>query len=291
MIPNLKVDIIYYKTQSDFELEFNLSGYCRMRIFKSSANTPEELLNSLACDLDRSRVILVVTDVLGNDCGVATISDAVGLKLEPIDKTALNIKSTDEIFIPKNAVPLVSKSGAYGGCIAESGVQSIIMITDNRALRHDIMKTLVHQYIFDIAQLEAYKQRQKIEEKTIEVEEVASSSPQSAENNEQGFELNEESKPSEIGNGIFSAPGTNLVINNPDRDLEQEDEPNDTEPVLENKRKRGSDFALLIIAILLLIAFGILAYFFIYLPVSSGSFSFGGNGNDFGKAIETWLFH
>ena len=31
---NLKVDIIYYKTSSDFELEFNLTGCCRMRLFK-----------------------------------------------------------------------------------------------------------------------------------------------------------------------------------------------------------------------------------------------------------------
>ena len=156
MIPNLKVDIIYYKTQSDFEMEFNLSGYCRMRIFKTSADTQEELINSLATDLDRSQVTIIVSDVLDKDSGVATVADAIGIDLVSVNKDEFNISSDEEIYIPKNAVPLISKSGAYGGCILESGIQSIILITDNRALRHEVMKTLVHQYIFDISQVEAY---------------------------------------------------------------------------------------------------------------------------------------
>ena len=30
MFQNLKVDVIYYKTNTDFEMEFNLCGCCRM---------------------------------------------------------------------------------------------------------------------------------------------------------------------------------------------------------------------------------------------------------------------
>ena len=32
MFQNVKVDIIYYDTSTDFELEFNLCGCCRMRL-------------------------------------------------------------------------------------------------------------------------------------------------------------------------------------------------------------------------------------------------------------------
>ena len=32
MLYNLRSDIIYYKSSSDFELEFNLCGCCRMRL-------------------------------------------------------------------------------------------------------------------------------------------------------------------------------------------------------------------------------------------------------------------
>ena len=289
MIPNLKVDIIYYKTQSDFELEFNLSGYCRMRIFKSSAETPEELLNCLAKDLDRSRIILVVTDVLSEDSGVKIISDGVGLGLAPVDKETFKIQNTEEILVPNNAVPLVSKSGVYGGCIAESGVQSIIMVTDNRALRHDIMKTLVHQYIFDIAQVEAYKQRQredKAEEAVIEEPSITHNEKPT----ETMTDTDTKTESSSISNSIFSAPGTNLVLNNT-IDNETEDAEEDNAGEYSSKGNQGSDITLLVIVILLLLAFGILAYFFIYLPVSGGGLSLSDNGNGLAKAIEAWLFN
>lgn len=288
MIPNLKVDIIYYKTQSDFELEFNLSGYCRMRIFKSSAETPAELLDCLARDLDRSRIVLVVTDVLSNDCGVKTISDAVGLDLVSVDKEAFKIQTAEEIFVPKNALPLVSKSGAYGGCIAESNIQSIIMITDNRALRHDIMKSLVHQYIFDIAQVEAYKQRQRIDETTEEaISEIKSTSADDSLKEDAPVK---EIEHSDISNSIFSAPGTNLVLNPTQEDTSEEEFEEDySEP--SSKNRSGSDITLLIIVILLLLGFGVLAYFFIYLPLSSGGISLSDADNGLAKAIEAWLFN
>lgn len=297
MIPNLKVDIIYYNTQSDFEMEFNLSGYCRMRIFKSTANTPEELITSLATDLDRSQIIIVVSDVLGKNCGVTVVSDAVGIELESADKDAYNISSPEEIFVPKNAVPLVSASGAYGGCILESGLQSIIMITDNRALRHEIMKSLVHQYIFDISQLEAYKIRQQISEDKVSTEPEKVSEPET-ENTDaapEGFSIPVASTENTISNSIFSAPGTNLVINPPQDDTvnnEEEaakEEPPATKPL--KKKKSVTDILLLIIVVFLLIAFGIMAYFFVYIPLVGGNPALSNSGNDIFKAIETWLFN
>ena len=45
MFQNLKVDVIYYKTNSDFEMEFNLCGCCRMRLL--SDKTPDKILPAI----------------------------------------------------------------------------------------------------------------------------------------------------------------------------------------------------------------------------------------------------
>lgn len=293
MIPNLKVDIIYYNTQSDFEMEFNLSGYCRMRIFKNAASTKEELINTLAGDLDRSQIIIVVSNVLGENSGIASVSEAVGFELVPANKEECNIISNEEIFIPKTAVPLVSKSGAFGGCILESGDQSIIMITDERPLRHEIMKSLVHQYIFDISQIDAYKKHRQIETVPAEdaTQKVSLETEETKEPEQTGFSVPSVAE-SAIGNGIFSAPGTNLVINKAQStdDAEEHDDNHFEDAHKKKRKKKNSDLALLIIVILLLIAFGVMAYFFIYIPLINGSLSLSDSDNGIIKAIETWLF-
>ncbi len=156
---NLKLDIIYYKTSSDFEMEFNLSGCCRMRIFKDKIESRKELVTALARDVARSKIIVIVTDLFGEDCAIPTISRAIGLPLVSTDKEAFGINTEDEVLMPNTAVPLVTKTGIYGGCILESGPQSIIIVSNVRALRHEIMKSYVHNYIFDVSQLFAYQER------------------------------------------------------------------------------------------------------------------------------------
>ncbi len=159
MISNLKVDIIYYKTPSDFELEFNLNGCCRMRILKEKVDDRRQLVTALARDVSRSKVIIIVTDLLGDKNGVELVSSAIGYKYETVDKPAYSIKSGDDIKAPHGCLPLVTKSGQYGGCIVECGKQSIILISSDRPLRHEIMRSYIHQYIFDINQVEAFNER------------------------------------------------------------------------------------------------------------------------------------
>lgn len=156
---NLKIDIIYYKTSSDFELEFNLSGCCRMRIFKDKVDTQKGLVNTLARDVARSKIIIVVTDLFGDESGVPALSKAISLPLITPNKAEYGIKTEDTVYMPDTAVPLVTKSGIYGGCIIESGPQSIIVVSSVRSLRHEIMKTYIHNYVFDVGQLMAYKER------------------------------------------------------------------------------------------------------------------------------------
>ncbi len=159
MIGNLKVDIIYYKTSGDFELEFNLSGCCRMRIFKDNVDSAKVLVSALSRDVSRSRVILLVTDLIGEKNGAEILSAAIGYNYEDINKAAYSIKSSDEIKAPRGCLPLVTKQGQYGGFIIESGKQSIIVVSSDRTLRHEVMRLYIHQYIFDINQVELYNER------------------------------------------------------------------------------------------------------------------------------------
>ncbi len=159
MITNLKVDIIYYKTSSDFEMEFNLQGCCRMRTLKDSADSKRGFVAALAKAVDRSRIIIAVSELLGEDSAIPTLCAAIGYKCTAVDRAAVGIKSDSSFTMPNGALPLVTKSGQFGGFIVECGKQSIILVSADRALRHEIMRSYIHQYVFDINQVEAYNER------------------------------------------------------------------------------------------------------------------------------------
>lgn len=361
---NLKVDIIYYKTSSDFELEFNLTGCCRMRLFKDKIEDRKELVTALARDVSRSRIILVISDLYGDKNGVETISAAIGYKYTLLDKSAYSIKNDGDIYVPKGALPLVTKTGQFGGCIIECGKQSIIIVSSDRTLRHEIMRSYIHQYIFDINQVEAYNERLRhensnnpiidnsniltaarkefttempkttdevineiseqndsvtvapakgvtipeeladnnadTEESTEAAEEVVSDNTELLSDAEENTETADTAAEEVSENECNSAE--NDDISSADDNTEQVEETEEAEeelPVIEIKsqtdgfeipknalvdfeendtkvnrrifrRRKGGNIALLIISILLLLGFGLLAYYFVYLPIISG---------------------
>ena len=65
MIQNLKVDIIYHLTPSDFEMEFNLCGCCRTRLLNDKTSDKKSFVRALARDVARSRVIIVCGPLFG----------------------------------------------------------------------------------------------------------------------------------------------------------------------------------------------------------------------------------
>ena len=293
---NLKIDIIYYKTSSDFEMEFNLSGCCRMRIFKDKMESRKEFVSALARDVNRSKVILVVTDLFGENCIIPTLSRSIGLKLISPDNREFGIKTEEDIMIPETAVPLVTKTGIYGGCIIESGPQSIIIVSSVRSLRHEIMKAYVHNYVFDVGQLFAYQERMgqnsqqmpfpspvaptNLSQTAKDVDEA--SAPEQDNANDADESLAEEEQKVVTEN----PPSTEKQIPEPpsfmleesktvlgisevgDFDITADLEVGNNAPAKKKKSKprRASSIILLIIVILLLIGFGILAYFFVYQP-------------------------
>lgn len=150
MLYNLRSDIIYYKSGSDFELEFNLCGCCRMRLLTDKPSNKKAFVHSLARAVSRSRVILIAGPIFGEENTIEIVSQALGTTTEIVDNEAYNIVSDDEIEIIKGSIPLVAGDGSFGGCIIESGPQTMILLTDNKTLRKSIMSTLIHPYVTDL---------------------------------------------------------------------------------------------------------------------------------------------
>lgn len=167
MLYNLRSDIIYYKTNSDFEMEFNLCGCCRMRLLTDKASNKKVFVHSLARAVSRSRVILIAGPLFGEENTVEIVAKALGTETEITDNSAYNIKSGDEIEIIKGSLPLVSADGSYGGCIIESGPQTMILLTDNKTLRKSIMTSLIHPYISDLYEAEGKSNQAAPENVTV----------------------------------------------------------------------------------------------------------------------------
>ena len=150
MFHNLKADIIYYKTATDFELEFNLCGCCRMRLLSDKTEDKKSFVHSLARAVSRSNVIIIAGPLFGEEGSIKTVADAINTTTEPADNKTYNISTEQEIEIIKDSVPLVTNEGYFGGCIIESGPQTMILLTDNKSVRKTIMQTLIHPYITEL---------------------------------------------------------------------------------------------------------------------------------------------
>lgn len=155
MVQNLKVDIIYHMSPSDFEMEFNLSGCCRMRLLSGKTTDKKSFIKTLARDVSRSRVIIACGPLFGNDGLITTVGTAIGRGVALCDNKTYGIKEDQPIHIINGSTPLVTPDGYFGGCIIESGPQTIILLTENRAFRKMIMQNLIHPYIEEISYIPA----------------------------------------------------------------------------------------------------------------------------------------
>lgn len=151
MIQNIKVDTIYYLTNSDFEMEFNLCGCCKMRLLTDKAENPKNFVGLLSRAVSRSQVIICCGKLFGNDGLIKIVSQAVKRPLSAVNNSEYGIADDNEINIIEGAVPLVNQDGCFCGCILESGPQSIILLTDNKSIRKTVMKSLIHPYIEELS--------------------------------------------------------------------------------------------------------------------------------------------
>lgn len=150
MVQNLKVDIIYHQTPSDFEMEFNLCGCCRMRLLNDKTEDKKGFIRSLARAVSRSRVIMICGTLFGENGIINTVSTAISSHTVRCNNSLYGINSDEPIEIINGSTPLVTPDGYFGGCIIESGPQTIILLTENRNFRKVIMQNLIHPYLEEI---------------------------------------------------------------------------------------------------------------------------------------------
>lgn len=151
MVQNLRVDIIYHMSPSDFEMEFNLSGCCRMRLLSDKTTDKKSFVKALARDVSRSRVIIACGPLFGVDGLINTVATAIGNGTAVCNNKTYGINGDETIHIINGSTPLVTTDGYFCGCIIESGPQTIILLTENKTFRKSVMQTLIHPYIEEIS--------------------------------------------------------------------------------------------------------------------------------------------
>ena len=151
MFQNVKVDIIYYDTSTDFELEFNLCGCCRMRLLTDKTDDQKLFLHMMARSVSRSRIIILTGKLFGDDGIINLTANAISKSIVATDNKLYGISSDDNIEIIEGSIPLVTPEGYFGGCIIESGPQSMVLLSDNKNIRKSIMNTLIHPYIEEMS--------------------------------------------------------------------------------------------------------------------------------------------
>ena len=196
MLQNIKVDIVYYKTNTDFEMEFNLCGCCRMRLLTDKAPDKKTLVHDLARAVSRSRVIFITGQLFGEEGIIEITARAIAKALTEIDNGKYGIKSEEKISVINGATPLVTPDGTFAGCIIESGPQSMILLSDNKAVRKTVMKTLIHPYIEELYTLDLKTKSAAVSavvpaeatavpaEAAVEAENNSSAVPEETESNE-----------------------------------------------------------------------------------------------------------
>lgn len=147
MVKNIKVDLIYYTIGTDFEMEFNLCGCCRMRLLTDTVSNRTEFSKSLARGVARSNIIIACGPVFGEKGLVSTVAKVTNIGTQTIENKKYGIDDESEINILKGSTPLVTSDGMFCGCIIENGPQVIILLTESKSLRKRVMKELVHPYI------------------------------------------------------------------------------------------------------------------------------------------------
>lgn len=195
---NIKVDVIYYKAPTDFELEFNLCGCCRMRMLTDKASDRRSFVHSLSRAVSRSRIIICSGPLFEEEGLINSVALAIGRGLETVDNAAFNIKGANAVSVIKGSMPLVTADGIFGGCIIESGPQSIILLTESRSVRKALMTSLIHPYIEELSVTRsAVSEREAEPEPRTEPENEAESAAEEEEINDAALEAVEETLNSE----------------------------------------------------------------------------------------------
>lgn len=145
MAGNIKLEIIYFKTEPDAALEFGLQGNFAVRILSSRVQNAAGLVGALKKASVRNEFIVVVG---GFEDGAVTgvIAKAIGRELVPAAQY-MNGQPDGGLSVPADAIPLVAENGALCGAVIESGFQSILLLSGDGQQRELVLKPLLLPYL------------------------------------------------------------------------------------------------------------------------------------------------
>ena len=116
-----------------------------MRLLTDKASDRKDFVHQLSRAVSRSRVIICCGPLFGESGLISGVSAAIGRTLETADNKANGIAGDDEIQIIKGSMPLVTSNGIFGGCIIESGPQSIILLSESKGIRKTFPKLIDYE--------------------------------------------------------------------------------------------------------------------------------------------------
>lgn len=147
MSKDAKIEIIYFKNNTDVALEFGLHGDYSMRLLASSCNEPVAFFHTLKRAIMRSEIIIIVGGYAENEYIPDILSKSIGKSTYTPELIKHNIISDKNYSMPKGAIPLAPNSRLFGGFLIESGPQTIISLIDDKKVRLDVIKEIVVEYI------------------------------------------------------------------------------------------------------------------------------------------------
>ncbi len=149
MVPDLTLEVIYLNEPTDFKMEFELCACSNVRFLSLPVKSHAEFLSAISKSVIRSRAIITVGSFnpLDKLYIPKIIAKATGYELAAIENEKFGIDKEKSVFLPEKGIPLVDANGNLGGCVLENNDQTIIMLTSERELRHNIVSNLVCPYL------------------------------------------------------------------------------------------------------------------------------------------------
>lgn len=140
----LKLELIYFREQTDVRLEFGIRSEYPMRILTTSCEDFEEYLFALKKAVARNHVMIVVGGFGKRGSIIEVTALAVGRKMLPY-QPAGNTPGAPA-FLPEGALPIF-EGGAFVGLILESADQSILLLSERYFDRSALVKNQLAPYL------------------------------------------------------------------------------------------------------------------------------------------------
>lgn len=270
---DIRMEIIYYKIPSDYEMEFKFTvGYkYKARTLTCRTHTPSEFVAALSNAVSRNRIIMVVGKLDGEFELCDLISKSIQLPLESPSKEQYNISDEFEVLIPSGSMPLVA-DGKIAGCLLENEAQTIILLTDDKTARSKAMKELVLPYVTDITEQQKNKasKTEEPEEVAQEIQQTASETDASVavEESETEEVIEDTKEPEQQNEEIAETVSEEVEISSKSQEAEKDDS-FILDATYEKKPKNRKSLKILLSLVIALIIFvaGGFSYFKFYMPI------------------------